>query len=198
MGAFTITMPLDQPGRAARRQPRIFPLHLMRRANPQPAFLKPRARREKQRPFKNAPLPCSLPHLLFSNKSQIMRPLALFALFLLPLALLLAAAGCSSSALSTKNIAGTYNAAPTRGSPSALKLVLNNDRTFLMFSRPPSATTGWQLVKQGRWKASGTTLKLQTPSKSDEKYQIQGFATSLTSSKKNAPIFVKETNAPFR
>jgi len=122
------------------------------------------------------------------------------ALFFSPLALavLLALAGCSNSGLSTKNIAGAYDAAPTHGSPNTLKLVLNNDRTFLLFSRPPSATAGWKLVSQGRWTSSGRTLKLQVPSKSDEKYQIQGFAESLTTGKKNAPVFVRETNMPFR
>jgi len=128
----------------------------------------------------------------FKNKDETLR--------IIPpaLAALLALDGCSSSGLSTKNIAGAYDAAPTRGNPNTLKLVLNNDRTFLLFSRPPSATAGWQLVSQGRWTASGRTLKLQVPSKSDEKYQIQGFAESLTTGKKNAPIFIKETNVPFR
>ena len=101
-------------------------------------------------------------------------------------------AGCASSGLSTKTIAGAYNAAPTRGNPSELKLFLKNDYTFLMFARQPSASSPWKLVKQGRWKASGRTLKLQTPSKPDEKYHIQGFAISLTSSKKNSPKFEKE------
>jgi len=111
---------------------------------------------------------------------------AVFALFL---------CGCSSSTLSTKTISGAYNAAPARGNVSQWKLVLNKDYTFLLFTRPPSATAPWKLYKQGSWKVSGRTLKLQTPSKSDDIYQIQGFATSLTSSKKNSPMpstFTKE------
>ena len=103
--------------------------------------------------------------------------------------------GCSSSPLSTKTIAGSYNAAPARGNAAQWKLVLQNDHTFLMFNRPPSASTPWKLYKEGRWKVSGKTLKLQTPSKPTDIYQIQGFATTLTSSKKNSSMpstFTKE------
>jgi hypothetical protein len=120
-----------------------------------------------------------------------MKRLALFLSLLVFAALF---TGCASSGLSTKTIAGSYNAAPTRRNAQELKLFLKADRTFLMYARQPSASSSWKLVKQGRWKASGRTLKLQAPSASDEKYKIQGFAESLTSSKRNSPQFRKETN----
>jgi len=117
------------------------------------------------------------------------------ALLILTLACAALLAGCASSGLTTKNIAGTYNAGPTRSSANTLKLYLKADHTFLLFARPPSTTAPWKLVSEGRWKASGRTLKLLTPSKPDEKYKIQGFSETLVSSKKNSPKFIKETNA---
>jgi len=115
-------------------------------------------------------------------------PLAIFLFALL-------LCGCASSTLPTKTIAGTYNAASARGGVSQWKLVLQNNHAFLIYNRPPSASAPWKLYKQGSWKVSGRTLKLQTPSKSEDKYQIQGFATSLTASKKNSSMpstFTKE------
>jgi len=102
---------------------------------------------------------------------------------------------CSSSTLSTKTIAGCYNAGPSRGNADEWRLFLRNDYTYLLFKRPHSASAPWKLFQEGRWKASGPTLKLQTPSKPDCTYKIQGFAVALVSSKKTAPIpstFLKE------